>query len=397
MLTRLQKKTLIPTQIAGYAATLLVGAAIIMLACQLYADIKPLLTQQTDVFRGHVVTLSKNVGALQALNKSGIYFSEREIAALEGQPFVQRVAHFRTSTFHTRAELTFGSQGLSTDLFFEAVPARYIDVRSDQWRWDSTQAFIPVIIPEDYLSLYNFGFAESQSLPVVSQGLVKQVPLAVTLWGNGRRQTFSSRIVGFSGKINTILVPEEFLRWANDRFGESADSKPSRLLVEFRDASDERIPAFLESHNYNIKQDELEASKMVFFFRMAMAFLLTVALIIIALSVAFIIMSLNVIVQKNRSLFVNLYTLGYTPKQIARYYRRVVSLITVADMAVALVVALALRALYCLRLSTMFSIEGSVWPIIIAAVVLTAALVIIYNYIILRTVRRMVEPRPHTD
>ncbi len=391
MLTRLQKKTLIPTQIAGYAATLLVGAAIVMLACQLYADLRPLLTQQTDVFRGHAITLSKNVSALQSLNKRGIYFTDREIAELERQPFVAQVARFTSSAFHTKASINFGGQGLYTDLFFEGVPDRYIDVRSEDWHWDSTSNFIPVIIPEDYLSLYNFGFAESQALPVISKGTIEQVSFTVELSGHGRSRSFRSRIVGFSGKINTILAPEEFLEWANREYGSAENNASSRLLVELSDASDERIPRFMEEHNYNIKQDELESSKMVFFFRAAMAFLLAVALIIIALSVAFIIMSLNVIVQKNHDLFCNLHAIGYSPQQMAHFYRRTVSIITAADMGVAVVVALVLRGLYVGKLSTMFTIEGSVWPTVIAAAVLTAALIIIYNYIILKTIRNTVE------
>ena len=391
MLKRLQRKTLIPAQIAGYAATLLVGAAIVMLACQLYADLRPLLTQQTDVFRGHAITLSKNVGALQSFNKRGIYFSDKEIAELEEQPFVAQVARFTSSAFHSKASITFGGQGLYTDLFFEGVPDRYIDVSSDDWRWDSTSNFLPVIVPEDYLSLYNFGFAESQALPVLSKGTIEQVVFTVTLDGNGHSRSFRSRIVGFSGKINTILAPEEFLAWANREFGSDETNPPSRLLVELADASDERIPRFMEEHNYNIKQDELESSKMVFFFRAAMAFLLAVALIIIALSVACIIMSLNVIVQKNHDLFRNLHDIGYSPQQIARYYRRTVGIITAADMALATVAALILRGVYVGKLSTMFTIEGSVWPIVIAAAVLTAALIIIYNYIILKTIRITVE------
>lgn len=391
MLKRLQRKTLIPAQIAGYAATLLVGAAIVMLACQLYADLRPLLTQQTDVFRGHAITLSKNVGALQSFNKRGIYFSDKEIVELEAQPFVAQVARFTSSAFHSKASITFSGQGLYTDLFFEGVPDRYIDVSSDDWRWDSTSNFLPVIVPEDYLSLYNFGFAESQALPVLSKGTIEQVVFTVTLDGNGHSRSFRSRIVGFSGKINTILAPEEFLAWANREFGSDETNPPSRLLVELADASDERIPRFMEEHNYNIKQDELESSKMVFFFRAAMAFLLAVALIIIALSVAFIIMSLNVIVQKNHDLFRNLHDIGYSPQQIACYYRRTVGIITAADMALATVAALILRGVYVGKLSTIFTIEGSVWPIVIAAAVLTAALIIIYNYIILKTIRTTVE------
>lgn len=395
MLKHLQRKTLIPAQIAGYAATLLVGVTIVMLSVQLYADIRPVLTQQTDVFRNHAVTLNKTVSTLNTLNKQGIYFSDAELANIQAQPFVKNVARFRSSSFQAYASISLGPQALRTDLFFESIPDEYIDVRSDQWRWDTTLSDyqdIPIIIPEDYLNLYNFGFAESQALPVISQGAIEQVVFSLRLTGNGRQQTFQGHIVGFSGKINTILVPEAFLLWANQEFGSPDGGNTSRLLVEFSDASDERIPAFVEEHGYNIKQDELENSKMVFFFRLAIVFVIAVALIIILLSVAFIIMSLNLIVQKNRDLFMNLYNIGYSPRQIARYYQRTVGLITVADIAVAVALAIVLRNIYIGKLSTLFTIDGSALPLVLTALVLAVLLVVAYSLIILRTIRTTVEP-----
>ena len=395
MLKHLQRKTLIPAQIAGYAATLLVGVTIVMLSVQLYVDIRPVLTQQTDVFRNHAVTLNKTVSTLNTLNKQGIYFSDAELANIQAQPFVKNVARFRSSSFQAYASISLGPQALRTDLFFESIPDEYIDVRSDQWRWDTTLSDyqdIPIIIPEDYLNLYNFGFAESQALPVISQGAIEQVVFSLRLTGNGRQQTFQGHIVGFSGKINTILVPEAFLLWANQEFGSPDGGNTSRLLVEFSDASDERIPAFVEEHGYNIKQDELENSKMVFFFRLAIVFVIAVALIIILLSVAFIIMSLNLIVQKNRDLFMNLYNIGYSPRQIARYYQRTVGLITVADIAVAVALAIVLRNIYIGKLSTLFTIDGSALPLVLTALVLAVLLVVAYSLIILRTIRTTVEP-----
>lgn len=397
MLKRLQRKTLIPAQIAGYTVTLLVGVTIVLLAFQLYSDIKPMLTRQTDVFKNHAVTLSKNVSTLSTLDKGRIYFDKEEIDDIRSQRFVKEVAFFKSSNFETKASIRIGDQGLYTDLFFESVPDDYIDVESDEWKWDPSSGFIPIIIPEDYLSLYNFGYAESQSLPVISKGALEQVNITIDLAGNGRQRRFNSHVVGFSGKINTILVPDDFLSWANREFGDGNTGSTSRLLVEFSDASDELIPSFIEDNGYNIKQDELETSKRVFFFRLAIAAVLIVALIIIVLSVAFIVMSLNLIVQKNRDLLVNLYGIGYSPKAIARYYQRLVSIITAADMLVAIVAASMLRGIYVDRLSRMFEVEGSITPIILTAVVLTALLIAAYNIIVLRTIRSTVEPKKYID
>ena len=167
MLRKLQRKTLIPAQIAGYIATLLVGVAIVMLAIQAYSDLRPLLTQQTDVFKAHTVTVSKNVTMFKTANKEGIYFDDKELTSLSSQPFVKEVAKFTSAQFNTEASISFAGQTMRTDFFFESIPDKYLDVQSDDWRWDSTGNFLPLVIPEDYLNLYNFGFAESQSLPVV--------------------------------------------------------------------------------------------------------------------------------------------------------------------------------------------------------------------------------------
>ena len=392
MLKRLQRKTLIPAQIAGYTVTLLVGVTIVLLAFQLYSDVKPLLTQQTDVFKNHAVTLSKNVSLASTVNKDKIYFEEDKIKEIESQSFVKKVAFFKSSTFETKASIRIGAQRLYTDLFFESVPDEYIDVESDQWHWDPSSDFIPIIIPEDYLSLYNFGFAESQSLPVISKANLQQININVEIFGNGRQQIYHSNVVGFSGKINTILVPDKFLEWANQEYGDGRHSTPSRLLVEFSDASDEHIPAFIEDHNYNVKQDELETSKRVFFFKLAIAAVLVVAIIIILLSVAFIVMSLNLIVQRNRELFINLYGIGYSPQRIARFYQVLVSIITAVDMGVAIIAAILLRNVYVDRLSSMFQIEGSIMPIILTAIALTVILIAAYNIIVLRTIKKTVEP-----
>ena len=61
MLFKLQKKTLIISQIIGYAFTLLIGATIILVTSQFYFDIKPLLSQETDLFKTKAVVVSKNI------------------------------------------------------------------------------------------------------------------------------------------------------------------------------------------------------------------------------------------------------------------------------------------------------------------------------------------------
>lgn len=391
MLHKLQRKTLIPAQIAGYIVTLLVGLAIVLLAIQAYSDLRPLLTQQTDVFKAHTVTVSKNVTMFKTANKEGIYFDDNELASLKEQPFVKEVAHFTSAQFNTEAAISFGGQTMRTDFFFESVPDGYLDVENDDWRWDSTSNFLPIVIPEDYLNLYNFGFAESQSLPLVSEAMLSQVTFTVVVSGNCKRRAYDSRIVGLSGKINSILVPDDFLQWANNEFGSDGEKRCSRLLVEFTDASDERIPAYFKGHGLNISQSELESSKIAFFFRLGMLFVIAIAMIINILSVAFIVMSLNLIVQRNRNLFINLYKIGYSCRQIAHFYRVVISIITVVDIVLAAIAALWVRNIYVDKLSSMFNISQGGTLIWLTATASAIVLLILYNILIINAIKKAVQ------
>ena len=390
MLQKLQRKTLIPSQMAAYTLSLLVGATIALLSLQLYADLKPLLNSQTDVFRAHTVTVSKTVTAVKTARKKGIYFTDKELQRLKQQEFVKEVAQFNNSTFNVSAAISFGGQQMSTDLFFESVPDGYVDIQSDDWRWDSTSNFLPIVIPEDYLNLYNFGFAESQSLPVVAPGLLSQVTFNVFVEGNGKRKVYNSRIVGLSSKINSILVPEDFLLWANREFGAADDKGSSRLLVEFSDASDERIAEYFKANGLNINKAELESSKMAFFFRLAMGFVMAIAVVIILLSMALIVMSMNLIVHRNREMFINLRNIGYSVGTMSRFYKVVTSLLTVGVIMLSAVIVVWIRSYYLARLSTMFNAGGTLAPTIIGSLSLAALLLVICNYSIVRTIKRII-------
>lgn len=391
MLFKLQRKTLIPAQIIGYAFTLLIGVAIVMLIFQLYSDIKPLLTQQTDVFKSQAVTVSKNVTIFKTMDKDRLSFNDDEIKDLEKQEFISRVAPFTSATFQVSASIDFGDNSLYTEMFFESVPDDFLDVFTDNWQWDKDSRFLPVIIPEDYLSLYNFGFAESQALPVISKATIEQVSFDIHISGNGDWRDFKSKIVGFSNKINTILVPEDFLIWANGKFGKPDEQHTTRLLVEFTDASDERIPTYFEKHGLNVKENELQSSKLMFFLRIAVLFVFAVAAIIIVLSMAFIIMSMNLIVQKNRDLFRNLYNIGYSPGQISRFYQIVISAITVLDILIAAIIAVLVRNLYLNRLSALFETHSNGALIWIIAAILVVLLPLVYNILIQRTITKTVK------
>ena len=391
MIYKLQKDTLVKSQVVGYALTLCIGVCILLTVVQLYWDVKPLLQQQTDVFSSKYAVVSKNISAFRTIDKSGIYFSNEEQEALQKESFVKSVSHFTPATFKIGA-YTGKDDNLPlfyTDLFFESIPDRYLDVQTDEWQWQPDDAFVPVIIPENYLNLYNFGFAESQGLPVFSKSTISQLSFHLEVSGNGKRDNYQSRIVGFSSKINSILVPQSFLDWANREYGSTEVTNTSRLLVEFENPSDERILQFFKENDLSINKDDLELSKMSFFFHSALLFVFAIALIIIVLSVSFILLSINLIIQKHKEQIVNLYHIGYGARRIAKFYQIVVSVVTLLAVGVAVGASIYIRKLYTEKLNTLFEFGNEQSRLLVAALVLLVVLGVLYNYLVLRSIKRL--------
>lgn len=389
MLYKLQRKTLPKAQLLGYSFALTVALTLLGGIWQLYKDVKPLLEEQTDIFSSNYAVVSKPISAVSSLEKESIYFTPQEQEALQKESFVKSMAPFSVATFKIMAYTHEGEGELplfATDLFFESIPDKYIDVQSNQWQWTPSRSFVPIIIPENYLSLYNFGFAESQGLPVLSKGLIDKLTFGLRLSGNGKEAIFSSRIVGFSAKINSILVPEDFLAWANQTYGTPA-SRVSRLLVEFHDPSQQEILTYFKAHNYTISKDELELSKMRFFFSYALWTVVGIALLILLLSVAVVILSLHLVLQRNKEQIRSLLSIGYTPRQIARYYQWVVCLFTLGAIITALVLCYLLRNLYMAKLSQLFPVSPTNFTLPLAAFALAVVLCVLYSVILVRGVK----------
>ena len=77
---------------------------------------------------------------------------------MKEQPFTENVGVFTPSLFKVSAGLGMQKAGihLSTEMFFESVPDEYVDVNLDKWLFDKETRVIPIIIPRNYLNLYNF-------------------------------------------------------------------------------------------------------------------------------------------------------------------------------------------------------------------------------------------------
>ena len=363
----------------------LIGMTIVLLGYQFYRDVVPLLTAEDGLLQSNFVVVSKKVGTGQMLSQRPLTFSQAEIEELASQPFAERVGQFTSAEFKVDASMSIdGKQVLHSELPLECVPSEFI--QQDMSMADSS--VIPIILPRSYITMYNFGFAQGHALPKVSEGLVSLISFDLLLRGNGRQEQYKGKVIGFSSRLNAILVPESFLREANKRLAPDVPAASTRLIMTTGNLAEENVSQFMEDHGYEVEDDRLNTEKTTFFLRLMISVVMAIGLVISLLSFYILMLSIYLLVQKNSDKLQNLLLIGYRPSEVARPYQLLTVGLNVIVLLLALLIVFLLRRYYMGILSMLFPVSGESG--MLAAVVLGVVLLLAVTFVNLWVIRRKI-------
>ena len=341
-------------QLVGFALANLCGMVIVLVSVQFYKDVLPVFTQGDSFMKKDYLIVSKRVSTLGSVVGRSSAFSSAEQAELEEQPFTKSVGAFTPARFRVSAGMGMQGMQLSTALFFESVPDAYVDTDLEGWSFSPGQEEIPIVLPRNYLNLYNFGFAQSRSLPQLSEGVLGMMKLDIRISGRGQVKQMKGRIAGFSDRLNTILVPEAFMNWANATYGDQKEAGPSRLIVEVKNPADDRIAKYLKEKGYETEGDKLDAGKTTWFLKMIVGIVMAVGLVISVLSFYILMLSIYLLLQKNTKKLETLLLVGYSPARVARPYQVLTVVLNAVVLALGLLVVSLVRSGYLDVLGRMF-------------------------------------------
>ena len=347
LLWKLLRCHLSMAQLVGFSLAGLVGMTVVLGALQAYRDIRPIVDRPDSFLRGDYLVLSKRVNALNTLGLGSNDFTPGELDDLRAQPFVREVGALTPADYRITGSVGMGGVNLSTYLFFESVPDRFLDVEAAEWNYEPGSRDIPIIIPRNYVNLYNYGFAPSQGLPQISEGIFRRVSLGIDIAGNGRSEQFRGRIVGLSNRLNTILVPDAFIRWSNERFGtRTGERHPARVIVETDRPVDAAVSEYLARKGYEAEGDRRDDGKATRFLQLAASGVAGVGLAFSGMSFYILLLSIFLLLQKNSDKLENLLLLGYAPARVARPYRLLTFGLNFGVLAAALLAVWLLRLAY---------------------------------------------------
>ncbi|HXA03140.1 MAG TPA: FtsX-like permease family protein [Cytophagaceae bacterium] len=286
---------------------LIFGLTLVLLALQLYTSLLTVFRPENTT--GDYLTVSKDVGLSNMLFSKKAEFSEKELEDLKRQPFVENSGSFIPGHYKVRASSE--RLGFSTDLFFESVPDQFIDNRPGAFRWYEGSDFVPIILTDQFLDMYNFGFAGANNMPQVSRSTIGLVPLTIKLEGSDGSGEFKGKVVGFSSRISSVLVPEAFMLWTNKKIGRIEKNNPSRVIIKVNKQHAAEVEKYFEKNDLKVDEEKVRLNKIIGIADIMVSVLVGIGFAFIIFSLVIVVMNFSLLIYQAREEISLLRQMGY--------------------------------------------------------------------------------------
>jgi hypothetical protein len=294
-----------------------IGVLLLLASVQMFVNIQQLMKENSIRKDGFdFVSITKKVTNETMGQPEKNVFYEKDITELKGKPFITNVAPLEANRF--RVQMSAGEiLAFKTDLFLESIEDEFLDTLPQNFHWQEGQQKIPVIISSDYLEAYNV-FAPSQGLPQVSPETASNIPVVMSVSGNGQKIDFYGSVVAFSDRINSVIVPKSFLDWANAKFGESSSPGFGRLYIKTPDANNPELLSFLDQKGYNVNKDKTRFGRTKQVMQGIFSGLGVFGLLVVVMALMLFSFYLQLVIARSKESLQMLLLIGYSPLWLSK-------------------------------------------------------------------------------
>lgn len=337
---RTQKPFILFLSIAGAV----IGLSLLMIVTQVYTNLNLVKQGESGAINEQFLVIKKEIGVMNTMGASSSSFSAEEVEDIIAQKFVLDYAPFVTGrNFEVFAEmgLETGQKGSSLG-FIESLPDKFIDVDPKDWTWNEQQEFIPIIMPTSFLDMYNFGLAESINSPKISKDMAGLLSIKVRIKGNNLQGIYYGRVTAFSDRINSALVPLDFLSYANNKYGSGDQQEPSKIIIATANNKDPRIAKYLEENGYETNNEQLRGTIIERLIQPILTFTGMLCVIIIIMTILIFILYGEILIIKSKYDIHVLSLLGFKWKSISKvfnqFFLKVYGIITLISLVIFFIV-----------------------------------------------------------
>jgi hypothetical protein len=292
-----------------------IGVLLLLCSVQMYININQLLKEKNPKKTGFdFISVTKTITD-QNMGKDN-RFTPDDLKEIQSQYFIDDAAPLIANQFRVKA-----SAGniipFSTDLFLESINEKFIDTVPPNFTWKEGQANVPIIFSSDFLEMYNV-FAPSQDLPQLSENTISSVAIILECHGPAGVQNFRGQIVAVSDRINSVLVPENFMQMANKNFGGVSTVPASRIYLKTKDANNPELLSFLQQKNYHVNKDKTKFGRIKQILQAIVSGLAGFGVLVILLAMVLFSFYLQLMIAKSKENLQLLLTLGYSPHWLSK-------------------------------------------------------------------------------
>ena len=293
-----------------------IGVLLLLCSVQMYININQLLKDRNPRKSGYdFVSITKKITNDNIAQDHS--FSQTDMEELKKQSFIEDATPLLANKFVVSA-----SGGItlpfSTDIFLEAINNDFIDTVPPSFTWKEGEPIVPIIIASDYLELYNTVFAPSRGLPQISEGSVSSLLVQLECTGVNGTHIFRGNIVAQSDRINSVIVPLNFLLWANKNIANITSFNPNRIYIKTTDANNVDFLNYLQAKDYQVNKDKTKFGRVKQILQAVVSGLGGFSILVILLAMMLFSFYLQLMIARSKDNLQLLLTLGYSPGWLSK-------------------------------------------------------------------------------
>ena len=95
----------------------------------------------------------------------------------------------------------------------------------------------------------------------LTQSMVMALPIVLNVTFNNQPLRFTGKVVGFSDRISSVLVPQNFLEMANKQLETQGEVRPSRVVIKTTDPGNPELVKYLKDNDLVTDADKTRFSQ----------------------------------------------------------------------------------------------------------------------------------------
>ncbi|MFN5910366.1 MAG: hypothetical protein ACK45H_03435 [Bacteroidota bacterium] len=273
-----------------------------------------------DILGPNTIIVQKKVTNSSTLRLTKTDFSENELRKIKAEPFIEDVQPVVSNNFDVSFETADPLvPRFRSDVFIQTLDPKFLDVKSEKWRWKEGDAYVPIILPRDFLVMLNT-FMSAQGIPQVSDDLAMDIKFKFTLSNENGKEWVDARIIGFTNEVASILVPETFMKYGNEKYALAKDKKITQIMVSGKESEFGLVEELLKKRGLESKNSQMVVGRLKSMVGTLFLVVLGISIIAVFVSGLVLIQYMQLLMSRNAYEVRTLMRIGYHPRILTKKF-----------------------------------------------------------------------------